>query len=582
MSELPDNGVAPQVRRRGRLLAGGLAGAGALVLLALHLAAIGTEGAHRDEFTQLYLTRLSAQGPALETGGRPGLTVLALLPLVRGCTDEIATLRRARWLWVVFTVLLVAGFFALLRGALPAAAATESAALLGVGLLVLVPVFVRWSLQVRTDQPALAAALWGGVALLASRRRPALALAAGALLGLGFLASQKAVYAAALVGLLAAAQPLLGRPFRLRREALRVVLAALAAGAVVGGYLAILARFDAAPTLVSLRGGLTTFAYYRSLIGYGANLERPWFLLPHLVLAALLVGVTAAALRRRIARRGAVAAVLAAWAVLLLGAAVYLFHDARFPYFWMTLGLFLATALAFGLSAVADFLGPRRMRRLLIGCWAVLAVQGLATAVAMLADTQAVQRRTLADVDRNFLRDARGFQAEGALFCRADPHPFPISMGFHLQRDYTGPGADERIAAFLAGLRAHPPAYLIDSHRLEHFPPAIREFWNEHYRLYRDRLRIPAVALAGRPDQPAGFEVLVAGAYRWQSRRATPGSRLAGLSVDGRPLAPGGVVELAAGPHIAEWTGGAGGGTLWLAVADPPSLAAQPFFHLLQ
>jgi hypothetical protein len=574
MSERPIDDPAPRLRRRSRLLAGALA----LVLLALHLAAIGTEGAHRDEFTLLYLARLSAQGSALETGGRPGLGVLAVLPLVGGCSDEMATLRHARWLWTVFTVLLVAGFYALLRQALPAGVAAEHAALLGTGLLVLVPVFVRWSLQVRTDQPALAAALWGGAALLASRRRPSLALAAGALFGLGFLASQKAIYAVALAGLLAVAGPLVGRTLRLRREALRALLAAGAAVAVVGGYLAILARFGVSPKLAGLRGGLTTFAFYRSLIGYGAILERPIYLLPHLVLGALLVGVTAVALRRRIARRGEVAA---AWAVLLLGAAVYLFHDARFPYFWMTLGLFLATALAFVSVAVPDLLGPRRARRLLAACWAVLAVQSLATAAAMLEDTQAVQRRTLADVARNFRRDARGFQAEGALFCRADPRPFPIMMGFHLRRDFTGPEADGRIAAFLAGLRADPPAYVIDSHRLAQFPPAIREFWNDHYRLYRDRLRIPAVEISGVADEPVAFEILVAGAYRWRGRRAPPGRGHGELRIDGRPLAPGGVVGLAAGAHVAEWTGGGGAGTLWLAVTDPPGPATEPFFHLL-
>ena len=561
------------LRQRSRLVAGILA----LVLVALHVAAIGTEGAHRDEFTQLYLTRLSTQTTEFMTGGHPGLGVLALLPFVAGCTDEIATLHRARWLWTVFTVLLVFGFFALLRRALPPGWTTESAALLGVGLLVLVPVFVRWSLQVRTDQLALAAALWGGVALLASRDRPALAVASGMLFGIGFLASQKAVYVAALAALLAAAGPLLGRPFRPRREAFRALAAGLSASAVVFGYLSLMSHLGAAPKLVSFRGGLTTFAFYRSLIGYGAVLERPEHLLPHLVLAALLVGITVIAVRRPIEHRGAVAA---AWLVLGLGVAVYFFHDGRWPYFWMTLGLFPATALALALVAIAELLGPRWTSRLLLACWAVLIVQGLATAVVMLADTQAVQRRTLASVARDFSRDTRGFQAEGALFCRDDPHPFPPYLGVHLWRQFTGAGADERIAAFLAGLRADPPAYVIDSPRLEQFPSEIRAFWHDHYRLYRDRLRIPAVDLAGSTGEETAFDILVGGRYRWQARRSSPGRDGGALWVDGRPIADNQVLALAGRTHVAKWTGGAGRGTLWLAVAEPPGPTAGPFYHL--
>ena len=54
----------------------------------------------------------------------------------------------------------------------------------------LLPAFLEWSLQVRSDHIALVGATWGGVALLASRRRPALAVCAGLCFGIGWLSSQ--------------------------------------------------------------------------------------------------------------------------------------------------------------------------------------------------------------------------------------------------------------------------------------------------------------------------------------------------------------------------------------------------------
>ena len=71
--------------------------------------------------------------------------------------------------------------------------------LLAVALLAFLPAFVTWSIQV-TDQPALAAAVWGGVLMLStSYRRAALG---GALFAVALLCTQKALYVIGLCGVL--------------------------------------------------------------------------------------------------------------------------------------------------------------------------------------------------------------------------------------------------------------------------------------------------------------------------------------------------------------------------------------------
>jgi hypothetical protein len=127
----------------------------------------------------------------LHTGARPGLAVALLLPLVRACEDEIRVIREARVLWLGITALALAGLGAWLAQLEPDPARRRRTALLGVALLALVPAFLETSLQVRTDQLALAGGAWGGACLLASRRRAALALAAGAGFGAGWFGTQK-------------------------------------------------------------------------------------------------------------------------------------------------------------------------------------------------------------------------------------------------------------------------------------------------------------------------------------------------------------------------------------------------------
>ena len=109
-------------------------------------------------------------------------------------------------------------------------------AAVGVGLLALLPVFLEWSIQVRTDQIAIAGGLWGAVALVASRQRPPLAVVAGLLFGLGYLGSQKLIYVASLGFLLAAVDVWRVRDFDPGRETLRLVNCLATLGTLVAAF----------------------------------------------------------------------------------------------------------------------------------------------------------------------------------------------------------------------------------------------------------------------------------------------------------------------------------------------------------
>ncbi|MFV1977882.1 MAG: hypothetical protein ACC649_00885, partial [Myxococcota bacterium] len=155
---------------------------------ALRIAAVYSAAGNWDEFGLFENASISHETGVLNGGGRPGLAQLVVLPLVADCDDEIEVLQRARLLWVLITLAYLLGVGVFAWQLQPERERRLADALLAVGLLALVPAFLEWSIQVRTDQIALAGGVWGGVALLASKRRPALALAAGALLGIGLLA----------------------------------------------------------------------------------------------------------------------------------------------------------------------------------------------------------------------------------------------------------------------------------------------------------------------------------------------------------------------------------------------------------
>jgi len=554
-------------------------GAALLGFAALRVHAVRHTAFNWDEFALFHDVARSAAEGRLYTSGHPGLPQAALLPLVRDCLDEIAVGRAARYVWLALTAGYLAGLFALLRQLLPEDRHRLHDAALGTALLGLLPVFLEWSLQVRTDQVALCAGVWGAVALLASRRRPWLALAAGLAFGVGWLATQKLVYVAALGALLAAGDLFVRREWRIRRELARAGAALLGAGAVVlawGAWVDAAFRVPRGHAAVAglapeaASNYLDVFAFYRATIGYSQYLATWPSLGPHalLAIAALVAAALCAACRTR--RLALAAAVLAA------GVAVGLFHGAAFAYFLMTLGLFAAVALTLALPSLRVALAQRWPEAARLGSpvvWAALVLAAALHQIAALRDTQDVQRESLAFVHRNFAPERAGFQPETALFCGVRQ---PIGLWFsqRIYRTFEGSESEQQIGTLLDRFRAEPVHYLVQSFRLNQFPTPVRRFWDAHYQPYRDSVFVAGSRLAGDAGDRIAFELLVEAPYRWLPVGPHPQP----IRIDGESVAPGDVVFLAVGEHEAVLEADGVRGILVLAVDEPPGPAPRPFY----
>ncbi len=568
------------LRRAGWVAA--LSGLG--LFAASRAASIASTAVNWDEFALLDRVARTARTGIPETGGRPGLAETLLLPLVSACSDEIATARMARWLWLGLTLCFLGGLYAMLLELLRGRPQRRHDALFGVALLALVPAFLEWSLQVRTDQLALAGGVWGGMLLLASQRRVPLALAAGILFGVGYLGSQKLLYPAVLAGLLVAGRAWLERDLRPLREALRATLCLAGFGLVFAAFRAALgAAFDVPTGHPSQRvmtpyqvgRGLDLFEFYRRSLGFSQYRAMLPTLLPHALLLAASTAAGVLAWRRR-AERGPT--LLLVFAVLALGAGIAAFHAGAFFYFWMTLGLFPATAFALALGPLRDALLPAgaRQRRLAAGLlWAALVIPGAVKATSLLADTQGVQRESLAFIRRNFAPGDAGFHPERALFCSPAAAPLPLYFSQTIFRDFVGPEKDVNLAHLEQRFRREPIKFLVQSFRLNQFPIELRRFWAENYQPYRASVFVAGRRLAGASGTTSGFELIVPGRYRW-----LPLDTPRRVRIDQTLLGAGDVVALAPGPHTAGFLEDATGGMLVLELQDPPGPAPLPFYKV--
>lgn len=558
-----------------RILAGLLAGL-ALLFLASQWRAIHTENVNWDEFAMLSRTQATMRTGRVQASGRPGLVTLMLVPFASNCSNAVEAILNARKLWLGFTVAYLAGVFALVLAATPRQRNSWHGAALAVALIAMVPLFLRWSLHVRTDQPALMFACWGGVLLLASSRHRWLAAAAGAMFALGYLCSQKALYIAALALVLLMmrlAPELRLRAIAWRRALALLTMAAASALAVAAGYRIALSFFYDPPVALSLQATFNTFEFYRAVFGYRAY----WAMLPsltaHVLLVTLLLCALAISGRRPLRNR---APLIASWLVLLAGFAVALFHAAAFPYFWMTLGVFPAVAIGVGREAILEvFEGPVGKALLTVAA-ALLLMSAVPAAVALRQDTQRVQRDALAFIDGNFDPAARGFQSEGALLCRTDPNPFRTYFADAVTSQFTGASGRPRAEAFINEFRSRPVAFMI-AHRLFRYPDIIDAFWKTHYVLYRDEVMIPGRRVTGSRGDAFELDVIVPGQYRWLPTSTKP-ARLAfgGMVLDSRS-----VVTLDRGVHEFVLLDDVPTGLLVFAVKDDPRPAGANFYDPL-
>jgi len=543
-----------------------------LLLLVGRTTAIYTENVNWDEFALLARAMDSVRTGELQGGGRPGLATLLLIPLVRECQDALAVIHRARWLWTGITLTFVVGFWFLLRGFLRSSEWATEAAFLGVALLVLVPVFLRWSIHVRTDQPALALGVWGGVALFASRGRLAWALLAGMLFGAGYLFTQKVVYVAALGALMAVGQYWMdgGRPWS--RAVMRGGLCALGGWVVLVGFDALIDTWYAVAGRASVTGGFAVFDFYRQTLGYRVYIGMLPALIPHLVLMTLLV---AALLRFRTGSSPHRERLLLGVGILNLGALVALFHAGAFPYFWMTLGLFPAAAVAVSFPALMAWVDSTRARgRLVGGSVLVLTVAALPAGASLLPDTQRVQRESFEFIATAFAAEDRGFHPERALFCRNDPEPFPTFFTQNIWGYFGRPAAPERVRDFIEEFRTRPVMFIVDSYRLEQFPAEVRAFMDRAYVQYRAGVMVPGVALTPSDRAEQELEVVVAGAYGWWPFDV---DRDGGVMIDDRELVAGEWLYLDRGTYAVRSQGG-NGGRLALRVAGMPQEQDSDFY----
>lgn len=589
---LPEETRIRMPRRRLVQLASAL---GLLALLTLHGAAIGRANIHWDEFGLLAQADSAQRDGLFSSGARPGVAILLLLPFTAHCDDETAVIRRARWLWYGITLAGLLGLTAWIATSLPPGPGRWQDAALGMAALALVPAFLDSALQVRRDQIAFLGACWGGVLLNRSRQSALLALGAGGLFALAFIGSAKAVYLAALAVLVAVGVPLLHRELRLRRETLRGGLAALGAGATWIAYRAAIdaAAAAAAPmaraasnpaaavappggaplTRSAFEAGISVFDFYRNTIGYSEYRALLPELVPHALWLSALAVASVAVLRRRSSDRIRFAL---AWACLGLGAAVALFHAAAFRYFWITLGVFPAFALAISAAPLEQRLRELSARAAGLARPALcglLVASSLLHALLRLSDTQEVQRRSIAFVHRNFGRGAQGFHPERGLFCQDPTTPFNTYYSQHIYLSFAGPQRKQHVERLQQQFRDLPVEFVLQSFRLNQFPVELRRFWAEHYQPYSGAVFVAGRALAGRSDERTSVELLVPGRYRW-----LPQSSAAALRVDGQNVDAGATLELDRGPHAIEFTQPTRG-LLVLALADPPGPAPESFYR---
>lgn len=541
-----------------------------LAFVVVHFIAIFRENVNWDELALLARSVESLRAGKLIGGGRPGLATLILIPFVEGCTNSITAVVNARVFWSLFTFAYLGGIY-VLTSRFDGQQRWSRAGFLAVGLIALVPLFQRWSVQVRTDQPALAFGIWGTVALLASRHRAWFALLGGLLFTVGFLSSQKVGYLLVLCGLLAAGESWIERDFRLRRELQRAALLIAGGATVYFSYLGVTALF-LEPATTNLMGTVAGMGTYRDL---GALVYRsfPVLLLPHAFLGLLLLIATAHSYANETDDRRRC---VVAWAIVVIGIVVALAHGSRFAYFWMTLGLFPALALGIGVGPILRTLRPLSGTLALTFVALLLLTRAIPQADEITNDTVSHQGRTMTFVDDNFGTEVRGFHPEKALFHRLDPSPFDVYFYPHIKRAFFGPDGPGNAERFIEEFRTRPVAFIVDSHRLRMFPDTIQQFWASHYVRYAEGVLVAGRYLQGPPGAKTSFEVIAPGEYRLNLPDDHP---LARIAINGQVIAPGATAHLEPGTFELELVDPIAVALFTLKLDAPPAPASiGPFY----
>jgi len=546
--------------------------------LTTHYLHVFSEVINWDEFALLERADRSVRFGTIVGAGRPGLVTIVLMPFVKGCIDATRSVVEARLLWQVITLVYLAGVYFLVRRWFIHAGRPDEGrvqGLLAVALLAFLPAFVVWSVQVRTDQAALAAAVWGGFFLLSTGYWQA--ALAGALFGISLLCTQKGIYPIVLFGAMLATASVArawSGPAEPRSElvlaAKRLAIAGLGAFALIGTYLLLVPEATKVASQATLMSALDTMRFTRAGQGYRIYTVHAPRLVVHWVLFAALVLWSARIVRNR--EKPEIVLLATSWLALLLGLATIAFHGSSFPYFIMTAGLFPALALAMAAGRPIAMAG-RWSWFLVVLTIALAALQSGRESVQMLYDTQREQRDTLRLVYDSPLRDRRGYQVEGALLCMRDPEPLPVLFSAMIwNRFHDSPQAAENTANFIKEFRSRPIAYIVDSYRLRQFPAEVRSFWSEHYLWYAHSLYVAGYNV----KEPRDIDIVVPGRYRWDADAKSPAAR---LTIGSQTLRPGDSIDLAVGVQRVEIVGAGAIGQLILADLPKPQRDGYPFFY---
>ncbi len=547
--------------------------------LALNYFVVAThENVNWDEFALLLRGAITLDTGVLNGGGRPGLGTVLTMPFVADCANSVSAALAMRWLWGVFSLGAVAAFIVLLRQLLGqrrnvfARRSATHDALLGAALLTLIPLWLRWSVQIRTDQGALFFGLWAAVLLNHSLKRPCVAVLAGVGLVLAALFTQKAAYVVALGGLLCFGTQWLSGDFERKRELRRALW--LCAGALLTavGWKFYVATFEQPPRVSTWKSGQRVFDYYRETLGFQLYEHLFEYLKPHL---ALVVVGGACALWAKVSRRALRRELALAIFVTALGVCIALFHSAAFAYFWLTIGMFIAAAAVISLGPIRAALPAWVADVASCATWGALIFCVSEPAGRLHDDDNSHQYEALAFVERNFEPSDVGFHPEGALLCRASRNTFRTYFSQAIVREFYGDDAERAAADFVQRFRDEPVMFILDSYRLRQFPASVIRFWSEHYVAATPSVSILGAQIEATSGAVESFEVIVEGDYQW-----SPSDGRTSLRVNGKSLAAGERVRLPLGEYRLS-TGETGAGVFHWAVSDAVPARGLPFFDFV-
>jgi hypothetical protein len=230
------------------------------------------------------------------------------------------------------------------------------------------------------------------------------------------------------------------------------------------------------------------------------------------------------------------------WVYGLSMLALCLWHKQPWPYFFVLLiptFFVLAAALFDAELARAERAG----RGLAASFLAVYLVAGVAFPLTRLGATLARDsgfQRSTVEIASALLRDGDSYLAGvNLLYDRRQSVPELAWLDARRLSRLSRMDPDG-LREILARLDASPPKLVVDSYRLEGLPAPLKAYLAASYEPLWGSLRIysPSVSPAARR-----FHVAFSGPYLVQ---ADPGGE---LGIDGRPVAPGSRIELAAGVH---------------------------------